>query len=74
MPQRPDIVLLHRRFQHGRAGIDFIAQCPRPQLQKAKSKCDKNARRETFRMELQICGGRAFVLSQRKALELDNPS
>src|SRR5438045_9311843 len=73
VPKCSDIVFLYRRFQHGRAGIDFITQCPRPQLQQAKSQCDKNACCETFRVELQLCGGPAFALSHRKAFDLVNP-
>jgi len=74
VPKRADIILLHGGFEHGRMGMNFITQCSDPHLQQAEAKGDEDARRETFRIELQICGGRGFALSQRKAWELGNPS
>ena len=49
IPARNDAAALAQTLDaldglHGRAGVDLIAQGPRPQLQQAKSKCDKNAR------------------------------
>ncbi len=40
--------------------FDFKTNGVRPELKQAKTECDKNARTETFRIELQIRSRSAF--------------
>ena len=56
------------------AVLDFKTNGMRPNLKQPESECDKNARSETFWIELQIFSRPACSFCQRNACALGNPS